>query len=594
MEVSLLDRTGSWVYRPSVNSILAVLCRQLAENPARIVLNSLRPRRTGIDVRPLVLGEVVVLVQRARALLAAAGVHSGDRVILSLSDPRDFLAWILGCFSSGLTAVPIPAPGEMSMPAAFLDRARSVVGDCRPAVVIVPSRKSWVAAVGELFAGVPVLESALLETAVPEAERFAAFVDQPPSVTAFLQYTSGSTGSPKGVVITHDNLIANCEAARVAARFTPEDHMVSWLPLHHDMGLVGALMTSIYAGMTTSIMTPLSFLGRPISWLRAIHELRATISVSPTFGYQLCVQKIPPLQISGLDLSCWRLAFVGAEPVTRPVLAAFADRFSSARFSPRALFPVYGLAEATLSATFPTPGEFPHFDPIDRTRLAEDGKAMPGADPSQSTIWIASVGKPVPGHTVQIVSPDNGSECEEREVGEVVFSGPSISTHYFGQSPEDRRPRLHTGDLGYIAEGRLYLVDRLKDLVIVGGQNYVSSDIESAIYDIPGVRSGMVVAFATSGADATEALAIVAEVDTRLQRNLRDIEDDIREQIQRRTGLVASSIHMAPKGTIEKTTSGKLRRAECRKKFESGQLPKAADLPRNTSNERGRQDAQAN
>jgi acyl-CoA synthetase (AMP-forming)/AMP-acid ligase II len=573
MEVSVSDSNRFRAYGVQVSSILAILGQQLTVEPGRIVLNSLHPRRNGMEIRPLTLANLAIRVQRARTLLAGAGVRSGDRVIISLSEPREFLAWILGCFSSGMTAVPIPAAGEMSMPAAFRSRVLSVFGDCSPTAVIVEDRARWLRAVGEHTSNLPALESAALEQPIADAKGIEPFLDQPAERTAFLQYTSGSTGSPKGVVITNGNLIANCEAIRAAARLTSKDHMVSWLPLHHDMGLIGSLFACIYAGMTTSIMTPLAFLGRPVAWLRAIHEMRATVSVGPTFGYGLCVQKIPPEQVSDLDLSCWRLAFVGAEPVTRAVLTSFAGRFSTLGFCSRALYPVYGLAEATLAATFPSPGEGPRFDSIDRARLAASGKATAVDESDPAAMWVTSVGRAVPGHAVNIVSPDTGANCGEREVGEVVLSGPSISTHYFGQGPDERRMRLHTGDLGYLARGSLHIVDRLKDLVIVGGQNYASSDIESAIQDVAGVRRGMLAAFSTSSGNGTEALVIVAEVDPKAHRDASEIENEIREHIQRHTGLTAKVVHLAPKGTIEKTTSGKLRRRDIRAKFEAGELP---------------------
>jgi fatty-acyl-CoA synthase len=555
------------------NSVLAVLGRQMAENPTRTILNFLRPARDGIEIQPLTLETLAIRAQRARARLAGAGLRFGDRVILSLSDPRDFLAWIVACFSSRLVAVPIPSAGEMSMPAAFLSRVTGVLSDCSAAAVIVENRARWSAVTADLCSKLPVFESGEIHIAVPAQETFEPFVDQLPNVMAFLQYTSGSTGSPKGVVITHANLMANCEAARIGARFVPEDHMVSWLPLHHDMGLVGSLFVCINAGMTTSIMTPLSFLGRPLSWIRAIDKLRATISVGPTFGYSLCVQKIPPEQIRDLDLSCWRLAFVGAEPVTRSVLTAFAERFSPVGFSPSTLFPVYGLAEATLAATFPKLGEGPHFDRIDRNRLAAEGKAIPCQESESSAMWITSVGTAIPGHHVKIISPNTRVECDEREVGEVVFSGDSMSTHYFGQPPETHRSELNTGDLGYMAQGRLYIIDRRSDLVIVAGHNYASCDIEAAIVGIPDVHRGMAVAFSVPGRNGTEALVIVAEMDPKSRRSVFEVEEDIRQRVHRRTGLIPETVHLAPKGTIEKTTSGKLRRRECRRQFETGQLP---------------------
>jgi len=339
--------------------------------------------------------------------------------------------------------------------------------------------------------------------------------------------------------------------------------MVSWLPLHHDMGLIGGLLVNLCWRMPTYVLSPMTFLMRPVSWLRAIHQFGATVSVGPTFAYHLCARAIDESQMTGIDLSSWRLAFIGAEAVDPDTLHAFADRFRAYGFARRAFFPVYGLAEATLAVSFPPPGSECVFDSVDRTVLAATGRAVP-IPPGDDAVIFTSVGSALPGHRIGIVARGSGEARPARELGEIVVYGPSVSARYFHEPAATKRIELRTGDLGYVADGLLYVVDRIKDLVIVAGQNYAAPDIEAAASDVIGVRQGRVVAFAVRGLEGTEEIWVVAEADRRAKRPAQEVEREIEQRVLRRIGVAPRRVVLVGQGQIELTTSGKLCRSLCR------------------------------
>jgi acyl-CoA synthetase (AMP-forming)/AMP-acid ligase II len=408
-----------------------------------------------------------------------------------------------------------------------------------------------------------------LRAAVGDAA--ARLADRPGALPAFIQYTSGSTGEPKGVVVTHANILANCRAIRDATGYTRADRMVSWLPLHHDMGLVGGLLTSLYCAAETCLMAPLAFVGRPVTWLEAISQCAARLTVAPTFAYSLCARKIPDKQLAGIDLSSLRLAYIGAEPIDPASAQAFIERFTPYGLSATALYPVYGLAEATLAAAFPPPGEPLRYDTVDRRRLAADGVAMPAASGGERVTFV-SVGHALPGHRAVVVGRDSGAPLGERRVGELVVTGESVTPRYFGDAPDTERAALHTGDLAYTADGHLYIVDRIKDLVVIGGQNYAPSDIEAAVATVAGVRRGRAVAFSAPAAHGTEALHIVAEASPESPRPPRELEDAVRRAVLQEIGLhVASATIVAP-GSLERTSSGKIKRRACADAHRAGTL----------------------
>jgi fatty-acyl-CoA synthase len=318
-------------YPPDVTSLLGVLQHQWRHMPERIVCTRIVRQRKALSLQPLSVADLGVRAVRAATALQLAGARGGDRIILSLSDPHDFLVAFFSTLMAGASAVPLPTVVD-SAPRSFAARVRSVCKGCRPAVAVVDGLRRFHETVGRLPPQLRLLEPADLEgtTGAP-----ADIPEPSSSLPAFIQYTSGSTGEPKGVVITHGNILANCNAIRDATGYTRADRMVSWLPLHHDMGLVGGLLTSIYCAAETFIMPPLLFLARPVTWLEAISRCAASLTVAPTFAYSLCARKIPPKQLEGVDLSSLRLAYVGAEPIDPVTLAAFVERFSPYGLSPQ-------------------------------------------------------------------------------------------------------------------------------------------------------------------------------------------------------------------------------------------------------------------
>jgi acyl-CoA synthetase (AMP-forming)/AMP-acid ligase II len=560
-------------YPRPIESLLGVLQWQLDSLPDRVVCRRIRRERQGFSAEAITVEQLVARALRAAARLRAAGVGEGDRVIVSLSDAHDFLASFFGALAVGASAVPLPTVAESGAPRSFAARVRGVSADCSPAAAVVESVERFETTVGHLPRGLRLLEPHdLTDTA---ADAGVELRDRPASLPAFIQYTSGSTGTPKGVVVTHGNLVANCRAIRDATGYSRADRMVSWLPLHHDMGLVGGLLTSIYCAAETCLMPPVAFLARPVAWLEAITHFRAALTVGPTFAYSLCARKIPDKQLAGIDLSSLRLAYIGAEPIDAGTVRAFVDRFAAHGLSPTAMYPVYGLAEATLAVAFPAPGSPTRYDTVDRRRLATDGVAAPVPEDILDALTFVSVGQPLPAHRADVVQVETGERLGERQVGELVVEGGSVTPRYFADGDGAVRTMLRTGDLAYVAEGHLYIVDRIKDLVIVGGQSYAPSDIENAAAEIGGVRRGRIVAFSSPGETGSEELHIVAEVSPRTWRAPPELAEAVRRRVRQDIGLSAASVTIVAPGSLERTSSGKVKRRACADAHCAGTLLRA-------------------
>ncbi len=332
---------------------------------------------------------------------------------------------------------------------------------------------------------------------------------------AFLQYTSGSTGSPKGVVLTHANLLANIRAMGRAAGVLPNDVFVSWLPLYHDMGLIGAWLGTLYHGVPLVVMSPTDFLGRPESWLWAMHRHRGTLSGAPNFAYEICATRLDDSRLAGLDLSSWRVAYNGSEPVSPDTVVRFNRRFAAYGFDPRAQAPVYGLAESAVGLTFPPLDRGVLIDRVDRRQLAIAGDGTSGARGRCERAAHRLLRAPPAGHEIRVVDAA-GQECPERREGRIEFRGPSATSGYF-RNPEATRRLfddgwLDTGDLGYLAGGELYVTGRAKDIIIRGGQHIHPQEAEAAIGNLPGIRKGCVTLFgAPDPASGTEKVVVLAE-----------------------------------------------------------------------------------
>jgi len=395
-----------------------------------------------------------------------------------------------------------------------------------------------------------------------------------PGATAFIQYTSGSTGDPKGVVLSHGNLLANIRSIGVALRASSADVFVSWLPLYHDLGLIGGWLGCLYFAAPFYVMSPLSFLARPESWLWAIHRYRGTLSASPNFGYELCLSKIRDEDIAGLDLSSLRLVANGAEPVSIPTLRRFVKRFARYGFDPGAMAPSYGLAENTVALTMPPVGRPPLIDRVDREALSRRGVAEPAKADDRDALEIVSCGLPIPDHEVRIVD-EAGREVGERHEGRLEFRGPSATSGYLRNEAKTRElfhdGWLDSGDQAYMAAGEVYVTGRVKDMIIRAGRHIYPQEVEAAVGDIDGIiKNGVAVFGSKDPATQTERVVILAETtedDPARRRALQTRAQDVATDI---LGAPPDEVVLAPPQSVPKTASGKIRRSAARDLYEHG------------------------
>ena len=559
------------------DAIAARLLERAAREPDRIAVHLLRSA-----TRSAFRDEVVTFREWARgagtcaAALIRNGIRHGDRVLLCVPTGRAFLDGFLGASAIGAVPVPLPSLEGFARPAAFVNRLASVVRDAGPSAVFADRRTAaHLRESGLLDPGLPVIVPRTLQRAEAPAPR-PAYDDE----TALIQYTSGSTGTPRGVVITAANLSANIDAMGKALRLTADDRVVSWLPLYHDMGLIGGLLAPVAHGATCWLLSPLEFMLKPASWMQAISDARATLTVAPNFAYGLIARKVSDEDLRGLDLSTLRAAINGAEPVDPATAEAFCSRLAPMGFRPSSYFPVYGLAECTLAAAFPPLGRGVKVDHVLRNELA-NGVAVP-APPGPATIPLVSVGPAMDGHEITIVSVTaDHTPLPERRLGQIWLRGPSISPWYYEQHHvhRERRTSLRTGDVGYLADGELYVVDRLKDLVIVAGRCYSPSDIERAAEQVPGVRAGRSVAFGVTDAElGTESLVVLAEVQPRSETDLMELADAVRTTVAEQIGLSPKDVCLLKPGSLARTSSGKLMRREARDRYLAGRLNGAESL----------------
>jgi len=395
---------------------------------------------------------------------------------------------------------------------------------------------------------------------------------------AFLQFTSGSTSQPKGVKVTHDNLAVNSRAIMFdGLRSTPEDRGVTWLPLYHDMGLIGFVIAPVFARVQVLFLPTSSFIRRPSIWLDAVHRYRGTITFAPNFAFELATRAIQQKQSLAWDLSCVRALGCGAEPIVADVLRAFLKRFENNGLSSKITLPCYGMAEATLAVTFHDLGTPLVTDHVDVEALA-GGRAIATESDERSAEFV-SCGKPFSNHELVIVD-DQGKPLGDREVGEIRVRGPSITAGYFGNEEATaavfQDGWLCTGDLGYRAGGNLFICGRLKDLIILHGKNHYPQDIERIASKIDGIRDGQCVAFSRIGSNGAEEAVLVAE-SRRVGDARKKLVEDVVDAVRTELGVTLAEVALINGGTLPKTSSGKVRRRETKSRLERGELELVLD-----------------
>ncbi|HEY9899790.1 MAG TPA: AMP-binding protein [Pantanalinema sp.] len=530
---------------------------------------------------PLTYAGLLVGASKVALGLKERGLAPGQSVALMLPTGQAYFHCFMGILLAGGVPVPVYPPFRPSQLEDHLRRQAGILSNALAAFMITTPE---VMPLARLLRG---LVPGLREVATPQQLSGVGGIALPlfsrSDELALLQYTSGSTGQPKGVMLTHANLLANIRALGQAAAVRSEDVFVSWLPLYHDMGLIGAWLGSLYFAMPLVLMSPLAFLARPERWLRAIHRYRGTLSAAPNFAYELCVRKLADEDLAGLELGAWRLAVNGAEPVSPATVTRFCDRFAPYGFRREAMTPVYGLAESSVGLTFPSPGRGAVIDRVQREALLRDGLATPAKEDDPSALRFVACGRPLPGHRIRIVDA-RGRELGEREVGRLEFKGPSATAGYF-RNPEQtarlfRGEWLESGDLAYTALGEVYLTSRVKDLIIRGGRNIPPYELEEAIGEIEGIRRGGVAVFGSADPESgTERLVVMAETreprvapDEALKARIVDVTLDL-------LAMPPDDVALVPPRTVLKTSSGKIRRAACRDRYEQGDLGAAAPAP---------------
>ncbi len=519
------------------------------------------------------------------AELAGRGLLPGQTVAIMLPTSREYFFSFLGILMAGGIPVPIYPPVRLAQLEDHMRRHAGILSNAQAAMLITVPQAKGVALL--LRAQVPSLRHVLIAADFASTARFDSRPPIGAGDIAFIQYTSGSTGSPKGVALTHANLLANLRAMGEAVQVQQDEVFVSWLPLYHDMGLIGAWLAGLYFGFPSVILSPLAFLARPQRWLWAMHRHRGTLSAAPNFAYELCVRKIADEDIAGVDLSAWRYAFNGAEPVSPDTIAAFRDRFAKFGLKPQAIAPCYGLAECSVGLAFPPPNRLPLIDVVQREPFTRSARALPAAPADnrseENTLRFVACGVPLAGHPTRVVDAA-GIELGERNEGRLQFKGPSATRGYYRNPVETAKlfdgDWLDTGDYAYFANGDLYLTGRVKDLIIRGGRNIYPYDIEQAVGDIPGIRKGCVAVFGSAdAASGTERIIVLAET--------RETDAARREALQRAVndaavaviGMPVDEVVLAPPYTVLKTSSGKIRRAASREFYERGAPAHAARPP---------------
>jgi len=522
--------------------------------------------------------DLVATAFRQAGRLQALGLAPGDRVALIIPGQSAFVTTFLAALAARLVPVPIYPPSSLAKVENWRQTTEGILRVAGPAAIVTVDEVCpllWSAASGANAKIVTVAQLA----AHPDAPFAPAAVD--PDELAFLQFTSGSTGAPRGVMVTHRNIVENCTQITQGFLRPIDITGVSWLPLFHDMGLIGCMLGPLLVLRPIWFLDTLAFLKRPSLWFDLIHRHRANITFAPQFAFALAVRRVGASDLAKWDLSCLRVAGCGAEPIAADTLRSFAGHFAAAGLRSDALCPCYGLAESTLMATY-TPVDAPwQSQVVDADRLLQRGEAGPPAAGAKA-IEIVSCGTPIAEHTLRIVDK-RGRALPDGRVGEIEIQGPSVANGYYADPDATARTfvsgRLRTGDLGYLMRGQLFVTGRERDLVIVNGRNYAPQTIEWALHGLPPIRAGNVVAFAYPDQHGAERVAIVCEAPT---SDVAGVERAVQARINEELALIVNDVLVLRPGMLPKTTSGKVQRAKTRALFLDGTLRRRVQAKRPT------------
>ncbi|MBD0372773.1 MAG: AMP-binding protein [Pyrinomonadaceae bacterium] len=569
-------------YIPKLSTLVQLLQWRAALHPKRIAFTFLSDVEN--DEVKLSYGE---LDRRARAIGAVLqGIgERGSRALLLYPTGIDYIAAFFGCLYAGRVAVPAYPPRLNRN----IYRLQAIIADARPVVALTTSQA--LSRLKHALAEAPELGTVRLlptDSIEGQAEEQWREPDVDEDTLAFLQYTSGSTSEPKGVMLSHRNLIHNSTLLASAFEYTPDSRCVSWLPIYHDMGLIGGVLQPLFGGFHCALMSPASFLQRPLRWLQAVSRERVTISGGPNFAYELCAQKIEPRQREELDLSSWSVAFNGSEPIRPGTIEKFTEAFAPCGFRREAFLPCYGLAEATLIVSGGPKANPPVIESLN-DKLLENHRVSEAAAGYEGARLIVGCGRPFESQRVVIVRPETLTACAPEEVGEIWVAGPSVAQGYWNRAEEtaeafqarladtNEGPFLRTGDLGFLKDGELFVTGRLKDLIIIRGLNYYPQDIELTVEKSHhSLRPGCGAAFSVE-LDGEERLIIVQEVSQREQTALQNIIRTVREAVAEEHEIKVHAVALIKPGTIPKTSSGKIQRHACRNGFLAGELKLLAD-----------------
>ncbi|MFV2003912.1 MAG: AMP-binding protein [Gammaproteobacteria bacterium] len=526
--------------------------------------------------------EVITYLQLKNAAIRVAGglqqrgLQPAEPVALMLPSSPDYFYSFFGILLAGGIPVPVYPPVRLSQLEDHMRRHVRILANCLARIFITVPEAKKVAQL--LKSQVPNLQNIVSAAELAASTAISTSPVISANDIAFIQYTSGSTSNPKGVVLTHANLLTNIRTMGQVVNAGPKDVFVSWLPLYHDMGLIGAWLSSLYYAMLFVVMSPLSFLARPERWLWAIHHYRGTLSAAPNFGYEYCLRRINDEDLAGLDLSSWRAAFNGAEPVSPETLSNFNQRFKAYGFNKKAMMPVYGLAESTVGLTLPPLDRGPLIDRIERSTFMQTGSANPAHDEDESALIFVSSGPPLANHQIRVVNRA-GHELPERQEGQLEFRGPSSTSGYYRDAENTRslfdEEWLDTGDLAYIANGELFVTGRIKDIIIRAGRNIYPHELEEAVGNVAGIRTGRVAVFGSEDKhNKTERLIVMAETHSKDNKELEKLRTEINTLAMDLIGSPPDEVVLAPPGSVLKTSSGKIRRAGSRELFEKGSIGK--------------------